>query len=146
MFGSTPNPGLRQPNQDERYLLHMPRHKNSMFVRNLCPPSSNCVHLHLPMPSLCPFGRAVWSSQTRKRGSTRILDLPRITVLHGLHGIYSFIFGHPHQFIWQIAPRSVRSDALRRGLRHPPVFFLAVCYKYSKQCLPKHFFSPFALL
>ena len=47
MFGSMPNAGPRQPNQYERYLLHMPRHKNSMFVRNLCPSPCNCC----PPPS-----------------------------------------------------------------------------------------------
>ena len=43
------------------------------------------VRLHQIICYLFPIGWAVRSSQTRKRGATRLLPLPRYTVFLGLH-------------------------------------------------------------
>ena len=77
------------------------------------------VHLHQIIWYLFPFGRAVRSSQTRKRGET-LLPLPinRYIVSLGLHWIYSFPVTNQHQSTRQILFYSVRSNALWGGLRH----------------------------
>ena len=67
------NPWPRQPNLYERYILHMPRHH-----LRWCSSTSNNTRYQVCF--LFPFGRSVRSSQTRKRGATLLLPLPRYLV------------------------------------------------------------------
>ena len=101
-----------------------PRHNNSsVFIRN----HSSSVHLHLqcrPSPSnktcLCPFGRAVRSSQ---RKGFQGLTLPLPTSKTVFLVIESIRF--QYQPIWQIIFHSFRSSAVLKPRR--PFFFLRFC-------------------
>ena len=77
VFGSImQNPGPRQPNQYQWYLLHMPRQIGVHTHLRCCPSTSNEV-LFVPVRS----GRSVLP--TKKRGATLLLPLPRYAVFSG---------------------------------------------------------------
>ena len=57
------------------------------------------VHLHQTRLSLCPFGRAARSSQSRKRELKHIF--PLFFFFLGLHGICSISVSSWYQLIWQ---------------------------------------------
>ena len=84
VFGSIHNPGPRQPNQYERYPLHRPRYTGVDVHLRWCPFTSRDA---ICSRAVGPFGRAVRSPQTRKKGATLIFPPPtsRCTVFLGLH-------------------------------------------------------------
>ena len=87
-FGSMQNPGPRQSNQYERYVLHMPRHQHAVVRKLVSTSIFGGVHLHQTRCCLFPFGRAVRSSQRRRSASL----IPRSIYCFSRAALNLFVF------------------------------------------------------
>ena len=90
-------------------FLHMPRHNNSVFVRNKCPPPSTVMSNSIKQDLICRSGRSVLLK--KKKGSNTRSSLPRTQFL-GLHGVCWMSATNQYQLIWQMIFYSVRFSAL----------------------------------